>query len=74
MVPNIYNFIIKKLAKKFKEQFECLVENTEKHINFSVPIKKKVKRISTKVEEIKPKAMPYKMIYFDSLMFISSSL
>ena len=35
-----YHFIIKELAKKFKGQFECLGENTEKYITFSVPIKK----------------------------------
>ena len=36
-----YHFIIKKLAKEFKDQFECLGENTEKYITFSVPIEKK---------------------------------
>ena len=35
-----YHFIIKELAKEFDEQFECLRENTEKYITFSVPIKK----------------------------------
>ena len=35
-----YHFIIKELAEEFKgEDFECLVENTEKYISFSVPIK-----------------------------------
>ena len=33
-----YHFIIKELAKEFKGQFECLGENTEKYITFSVPI------------------------------------
>ena len=37
-----HHFIIKQLAKKFKGQFECLGENTEKYISFSVPIKKEV--------------------------------
>ena len=37
-----YHFIIKQLAKEFKGQLECLGENTEKHITFSVPIKKKL--------------------------------
>ena len=36
-----YHFIIKEFAKEFKREFECLGENTEKHIRFSVPIKKK---------------------------------
>ena len=34
-----YHFIMKELAEEFKEQFECLGENTEKYITFSVPIK-----------------------------------
>ena len=36
-----YHFIIKQLAIEFKGEFECLGENTEKYITFSVPIKKK---------------------------------
>ena len=35
-----YYFLIKELAEEFKGQFECLGENTEKYITFSVPIKK----------------------------------
>ena len=35
-----YHFIIKKLAVEYKGEFECLSENTEKYITFSVPIKK----------------------------------
>ena len=31
---------MKQLAKEFKGNFDCLGENTEKHITFSVPIKK----------------------------------
>ena len=37
-----YHFIIKELAKEVEGNFECLGENTEKHITFSVPIKKKI--------------------------------
>ena len=33
-----YHFIIKELAEEFEGQFECLGENTEKYIAFSVPI------------------------------------
>ena len=36
-----YHFIIRELAEEFKGQFECLGENSEKYITFSVPIKKK---------------------------------
>ena len=35
-----YHFIIKRLATEFKGYFECLGENNEKYITFSVPIKK----------------------------------
>ena len=35
-----YHFLIKKLAEKFKGEFECLGENTKKYITFSVPLKK----------------------------------
>ena len=38
---NDYYFIIKQLAEKFEGEFECLRENTEKYITFSVPLKKK---------------------------------
>ena len=34
-----YHFIIKELAEEFKGEFECLGENTEKYISFSVPVK-----------------------------------
>ena len=35
-----YHFIVKELAEEFKGEFECLGENTEKYINFSVTTKK----------------------------------
>ena len=37
-----YHFIIKEPAEKFEGEFECLGENTEKYITFSVPIKNKI--------------------------------
>ena len=37
-----YHFIIKELACEFEGNFECLGENTEKYITFSVPIKKRI--------------------------------
>ena len=39
-----YHFIIKELVKEFDGNFECLGENTEKYITFSVPIKKKIEK------------------------------
>ena len=45
-----YHFVIKKLAEEFKGEFECLGENTEKYITFSVPLKKENdKKITYKV-------------------------
>ena len=41
-----YHFIIKELGEEFKLEFECLGENTEKYITFSVPTKKEtIKKI-----------------------------
>ena len=37
-----YHFIIKELAEEFEGELECLGENTEKNITFSVPIKKEI--------------------------------
>ena len=59
-----YHFIIKELVKEFDSNFECLGENTEKYITFSVPLKKKIKNIE----------MTYKIKFIDSYRFMSSSL
>ena len=61
-----YHFIIKELAKQFEGNFECLGENTEKYITFSVPIKKKI--------ENKDLEITYKIKFIDSYRFMSSSL
>ena len=61
-----YHFIIKELVKEFEGNFECLGENTEKYITFSVPIKKKI--------ENKDLEITYKIKFIDSYRFISSSL
>ena len=61
-----YHFIIKELAKEFEGNFECLGENTEKYITFSVPIKKKI--------DNKDLEIIYKIKFIDSYRFMSSSL
>ena len=61
-----YHFIIKELVKEFEINFECLGENTEKYITFSVPLKKKI--------ENKNLEMTYKIKFIDSFRFMSSSL
>ena len=40
-----YHFIIKELTEEFEGEFECLGENTEKYVTFSVPIKKETVKI-----------------------------
>ena len=55
-----YYFIIKELVKEFDGNFECLGENTEKYITFSVPIKK----------EIKNTEITYKKKFIDSVRFM----
>ena len=61
-----YHFIFKELASEFKGNFECLGENTEKYITFSVSIKKKTYN--------KDLEITYKVKFIDSYRFMSSSL
>ena len=61
-----YHFIIKELVKEFDGNFECLGENTEKYITFSVPIKKKI--------ENKDIEITYKIKFIDSYRFMAMSL
>ena len=60
-----YHFIIKQLAEEFKGQFECLGENSEKYITFSVPIKKELDN---------GKTITYKLKFIDSFRFTATSL
>ena len=53
-----YHFITKELVKGFESNFECLGENIEKHITFSVPIKKKINN--------KDLEITYKIRFIDS--------
>ena len=48
-----YHFIIKQLAKKFDSQFECLGENKENYITFSVSIKKGLDNSKTIIDSLK---------------------
>ena len=61
-----YHFIIKELVKEFEGNFECLGENTEKYITFSVPIKTKI--------ENKDIEITYKIKFIDSFRFMATSL
>ena len=57
-----YQFIIKKLVKEFKGRLECLGENIEKYITFSVPINKDLDN---------GKTITYKLKLIDSFRFMS---
>ena len=60
-----YHLIIKELAEKFKGNIDCLGENTQKYITFSVPLKKEVKN---------KKLVTYKLKFIDSSRFMNTSL
>ena len=54
-----------KMAEEFKGEFECLGENTEKYISFSVPIKK---------EHNNGETITYKIKFVDTCRFMQSKL
>ena len=58
-------FIINQLAKEFGGQLECLGENTEKYITFSVPTGKGLDN---------GQAITYKLKFIESFKFVSISL
>ena len=68
-----YHFTIKKIAKAFEEEFNCLGENTEKHKTFLVPITKEIKAIDKNWEEI-VKTISYKLQFIGSARGAASLL
>ena len=60
-----YHFIINQIAKEFEGKFQCLRENTEKFITFSVPINKELDN---------GKIITYKLKFIDSFRFMSTSI
>ena len=60
-----YHFIIRELAKEFKGKIECLGENMEKYISFSVPLK---------VQNKDDKMETFRLEFVDSQKFMNSSL
>ena len=65
--------IIKEFAEEFEGELECLGENTEKYITFSVPIKKEIRK-KDKDGNDKIIKISYKIKFIDSLRFMSTSL
>ena len=60
-----YHFIFKELAEKFEGEFDCLGENMEKYVSFSVPIKK---------EHDNDKTIIYKLKFVDTCRSMPSKL
>ena len=61
-----YHFIIKELVKELDGNFECLGENSEKYVTFSVPLKKKIENKNIEIT--------YKIKFIDSYRFMSMPL
>ena len=59
------HFIINQLEEEFKCELDCIGENMEKYISFSVSIKKKCGDSKTTT---------HKLIFIDSFRFMSTSL
>ena len=59
------HFIINQLAIEFKGELNCIGDNMEKYITFSVPIKKECDNNKT---------ITYKLKFIDSFRFMSTSL
>ena len=68
-----YHFIIKELAEEFEGEFECLGENTEKYISFSVPIKSEITK-NDKDGNDKTTKISYKIKFIGSYRFMSCLL
>ena len=68
-----YHFIIKELAEESEGEFECLGENAEKYITFSVQIKKEITK-KDKNGNDKITKISYKIKFIDSYRFMSTSL
>ena len=69
----ILSFIIKKLAKEFEGQFECLGKNKENYKTYPAPIKKEIKEIDKDGKESAVN-ISYKIKFIDSARFMPSSL
>ena len=65
--------IINKIANEFVGEFECLGENTEKYISFSVKINKKITKKDEAGNE-KIANISYRLKFIDCYRFMSASL
>ena len=58
------------LAEEFEGEFECLGENTEKYITFSIPIKEEITK-KDKNGNVTIMKISYKIKFIDSFRFMS---
>ena len=63
------HFILNQLAIEFKSKLNCIGDNIEKHITFSVSIKKEVNNYGSK-----KKTITYKHKFIDSFRLMPDSL
>ena len=68
---NETNKSIKKHAKEFRSELQCIPVNTNKYMSFSIPIKKK-EYANTK--NTKKKYVTYNLKFIDSARHINASL
>ena len=68
-----YHLIIKEFPEEFEGEFECLGENTEKYITFSVPIKKEIAK-KDKNGNDKITKISYKINFIDRYRCMSTSV
>ena len=68
-----YHFITKDLAKEFEGEFQCLGENTEKYITFSVLIKKEITKKEKDGSDSSTKIL-CQIQFIDNFRLMSTSL
>ena len=68
-----YHFVMKESANEFKDQFECLGENTGKYKTFSVPIESEIRKIDKDVNE-DITTVSHKIKHIDSTRSVASWL
>ena len=66
------HFILNELAIGFKGELNCIEDNMEKYITFSVPIKKEVNNYDG--NDNKKKTITYNLKFIDSFRFMPDSL
>ena len=66
-----FNLIITELAEKFRSELQCIHVNTNKHMSFSIPIKKKIYANSKNTNK---KLFTYNLKFIDKARHMNESL